>query len=63
MLALSEVNSVGPPPRVWGYLERRHIQQETSRSTPTRVGIPHTHSVSVPAHTVHPHACGDTPPP
>ena len=50
---------VGPPPRVWGKLQRVVIFMRPLRSTPTRVGKTIHSAVSNSDPTVHPHACGE----
>ena len=49
----------GPPPRVWGKLDRVTSNIPSIRSTPTRVGKTYEFAPTVMIAPVHPHACGE----
>jgi len=51
----------GSSPRVWGKEGKRHLQWETSRIIPTRVGKSATRRAGSPQTSDHPHACGEKP--
>ena len=53
----------GSPPRVWGKRAIARTHPGRSRFTPTRVGKTRRGWATIPATTVHPHACGENPAP
>ena len=54
-----EWKNIGPPPRLWGKLEKTGTTNPTFRSTPTPVGKTSLVVALKARRAVHPHACGE----